>query len=167
MTPKCLEYVERVLRENPKIEGDVLEIGSFDVNGSVRSMFLDKKFTSYVGIDLKAGKGVDKVGLISDLYTTQLAGDQTPFDLIVSTEAIEHDPHFWDTLHYAICLLRNGGAIIITTRNIGYGLHDAPHDYWRFTSSGLNAVLQYVGFVDITTEDDFEDKGTFGLAFKL
>ena len=44
---------------HPGVEYKVLEIGSLDINGSVRPLFEDAEY--YLGIDMQEGPGVDLV----------------------------------------------------------------------------------------------------------
>ena len=60
----------------------VLEVGSYNVNGSVRSFF-DQK--NYVGTDVEAGPGVDQV-----ISPSALPFDADKFAVVISTEMLEH-----------------------------------------------------------------------------
>jgi len=63
MTSNCMAFVQRAVNEYP-IKGDVLEVGSYDVNGSVRPIFSDReRFPHYTGVDMRAGPGVDRVAV--------------------------------------------------------------------------------------------------------
>ena len=67
-------------------ESKVLEIGSYDVNGSIRKLFNSNLHT---GLDLCHGPGVD---IVYDGVNFKL--DNYDYDLIVSSECFEHNP-FW------------------------------------------------------------------------
>lgn len=82
----------------------VLEIGSYDVNGSVREMFVD---CDYIGLDWRPGPGVDAVSLAHEYEPAD------GFDLVISTVALEHDPYWEKTLWRAVDLLRKGGSMIL------------------------------------------------------
>ena len=69
----------------------VLDIGSLDINGSLRSVC--PVHLAYTGIDLSPGNGVDVV--LSDPYVYPFPDGH--FDMIVSTSCFEHDPLFWIT----------------------------------------------------------------------
>lgn len=110
MHPEVLEFVGSVQDKFPNyfVGVRVLEVGSRDVNGSVRGLFLR---CDYVGIDCASGKGVDHVTLAHDYRPL----DGRPFDTVVTTEALEHDP-FWarSVRHCVEVLLRPGGLFIAT-----------------------------------------------------
>jgi SAM-dependent methyltransferase len=68
---------------------DVLEIGSLNINGTVRDFFESK---SYIGVDVAAGDGVDIVAQGQDLdFPNGL------FDVCVSAECFEHNPYWLET----------------------------------------------------------------------
>lgn len=68
---------------------DVLEVGSLNINGTVRDFFDAKK---YVGVDVGEGPGVDVVAQGQDLdYEDGL------FDVAVSAECFEHNPYWAET----------------------------------------------------------------------
>ena len=50
MTPKLLEELRNALTKLGVSFGKVLEVGSLDINGSVREII--KNYESYIGIDL-------------------------------------------------------------------------------------------------------------------
>lgn len=66
------------------------------------------------------------------------------FDVILSTQVLEHvaDPH----LYVSEChrLLKPGGSLVMTTHGIMF-YHPDPDDYWRWTTSGLNELLSGEG----------------------
>ena len=70
----------------------VLEIGSKDINGNNRQ-FLDSK-VQYRGLDLSEGKNVDIVSHFVDYFKKT----ECDYDLIISTEALEHDKRWFETL---------------------------------------------------------------------
>lgn len=84
----------------------VLEVGSMDINGSVRDLFTD---CNYFGIDLGEGKGVDEVR-----HVTQLFLADATYDVIISTEALEHDELWNLSLKAMYRLLKPNGIVIIT-----------------------------------------------------
>ena len=68
------------------IAKDVLEVGSLDINGTVRDFF---SAPNYVGVDVAPGKGVDVVAQGEDLdYPDE------SFDVAVSAECFEHNPEW-------------------------------------------------------------------------
>ena len=96
--------------------GRVLEVGSYDVNGSVRSMFEEAR--EYVGVDLTPGPSVDHVG-----YGHEYGEPDGSFELAISGSCFEHDPHWQDTLANMVRLTRPGGLVAATFASRGFPEH--------------------------------------------
>ena len=161
MTQKCMQYVGGAITIFP-VRGKVLEVGSYDVNGSVRPLFKNRhRFPEYTGIDMREGPGVDIVGLASNLPF-----EPETFDCVVTTEMLEHDSRVWVSVQEFFRVLKPGGHVIITTRNIGFPFHEYPHDYWRFTADGLRVLLEWAKFTVLDAKDDWEDRGSFATGKK-
>lgn len=160
MTSACLVWLKDVVARYPELSGPVLDVGSLDVNGSARDLFGDaRRFPRYTGLDLQAGQGVQLCG----------KGDALPFrdesfGVVVCTEVLEHDDHFWMTLLECRRVLRRHGQVVVTTRGIDFPRHDYPSDYWRFTADGLRVALQRAGFEAVDTVEDVDDRGVFAVA---
>lgn len=91
----------------------VLDCGSLDVNGNNRYLFSGG---SYWGIDLVDGPNVDQVCLIHEF----IGG---PFDVVISTEVLEHDKHLQGSMARMIDLLKTDGMLVITCATIGRQEH--------------------------------------------
>ncbi len=89
----------------------VLEIGSADVNGSIRPSF---PASHYTGVDLSAGPGVDLIGSGHDL-----ALPDNDFDLAVSCECFEHNPLWCETFVNMHRMTRPGGIVLVTCASRG------------------------------------------------
>jgi SAM-dependent methyltransferase len=101
------QFVERVLAEHPvKPDAWVLDIGAFDVNGTVRPLFAG--VSSYVGIDVRSGPGVDV-----EIDPADYDGDEC-YDLVVSTETLEHMSDPEKAIDCAFRALKPGGLLILT-----------------------------------------------------
>lgn len=93
----------------------VLEIGSLDINGSVRSFFEN---CAYTGIDVGAGPGVDVV-----CPGQEYDAPSGTFDVVGSFEAMEHNPFWRETFQNMIRLTRPGGMIIMSCATSGRREH--------------------------------------------
>lgn len=114
--PQQLRFAELLSRElAPHLRKlgpvKVLEIGSYDVNGSVRKFF---SRCDYVGADLAPGPGVDVVGSGHELDFPDSA-----FDLALSCECFEHNPHWKDTLLNMHRMVGEGGLVAVTCASRG------------------------------------------------
>lgn len=102
------DFVHRTLEQTgPRRR--VLEIGSRDVNGSIRRLFIDAE--RYVGLDVAEGMGVDVAGMPAD-YAKDHAGE---FDTVVCLETLEHDPDPHATIRAARMALDDAGGLLIVT----------------------------------------------------
>ncbi len=77
-----------------------------DVNGGIRPLFAAAK--RYHGVDIAPGPGVDEVADASDWRPT------TRFDVVVSTEVLEHAPRWRDVVINAWDALQPGGVLLMT-----------------------------------------------------
>ena len=130
MHPSCEEFVRRICTRE-RIEGKrVLEVGAFNVNGSPRNWLRPHSPAWYVGVDLSPQPGyVDLVLDASRLGDVFAAG---AFDVVISTEALEHAEHWQEFVTSCKRALRPGGLLLVTARGPGKPRHDYPADYWRF-----------------------------------
>jgi SAM-dependent methyltransferase len=136
----CLEFGSKPISFLQK-PARILEVGSRNVNGTVRDV-LSKYASEYIGVDLFDGPGVDivcNVTALTDTFATQ------SFDLVVSTEMLEHCLNWQDALCQMASVLRQDGLLLITTRSPGFELHDYPADYWRFTYGDFEKIFQPLG----------------------
>lgn len=90
----------------------ILEIGSYDVNGVVRSLFGECK--SYVGVDLTDGPGVD---IIASGH--EVGYDDESFDLTISCECFEHNPYWLETFENMVRMTKPGGLTVFTCASRG------------------------------------------------
>lgn len=108
-----------------------LDVGSYDLNGSLRS--LSPPHIKYVGVDLEAGPGVDVV--LQDPHKLPFVSNM--FDLIVSSSCFEHDSMFWLTFLECVRVLKPHGVLYVSAPSNGK-YHAHPQDNWRFyPDSGL------------------------------
>lgn len=130
----------------------VLEIGSLDFNGSLREYILSLEPSEYIGTDIVSGKGVDVICRAEDLLG--IYGPES-FDLIISTEAIEHIFDWRSTINNIKSLCKLNGSILITTRSYGFPLHGWPHDHWRFETYDLKYIFSDFTKVMVQKDPDF------------
>ncbi|MFC5743969.1 methyltransferase domain-containing protein [Dyella tabacisoli] len=126
----------------------VVDIGSYDVNGSYRTLFGNAKW-SYQGIDLEAGPGVDIV--LSSPYRLPFASGSV--DLVVSGQAFEHVEYFWMSWLEMVRVLKPGGMIFLIAPSRGPE-HRYPQDCWRFYPDGYRALAKFGSceLVEVTTD---------------
>lgn len=97
------------------INKKILEVGSLDINGSIRRYFEN---CDYIGVDLGPGKGVDLISKGEDLNFPDLI-----FDVAVSCECFEHNEYWKETFLNMIRMTRNNGLIFFSCATIGRKEH--------------------------------------------
>src|SRR5262249_7863999 len=85
--------------------------------------------------------------------TIYYEGDRWPVadeavDTVLCTETLEHVPEPPAFLAEAFRCLKPGGSMLLTVP-FAARWHYKPHDYWRFTPSGLERLLSMSGFSEI------------------
>src|SRR5687767_6078311 len=134
----CIPFARKHLPAESVRGKNILEVGSRDVNGSLRP-FIEALFPSrYLGVDIVAGPGVDElcdVNSLCDRYGAE------SFDIVVSTELVEHVKDWRGAINNMKLVLKPGGDLLITTRSRGFKVHGYPWDYWRYEPSDMQAIF--------------------------
>jgi len=123
----------------------ILEIGSYNVNGTIRDIFINQK---YLGIDVKKGPCVDIVydGLNLDI--------QDKFDLSISCECFEHNPYYLENFKKMIELTKNDGVVVFTCAS----LFRKEHGTTRTTSGDSPGSMEKWDYYKNLFKKDFEKK---------
>lgn len=110
-------FCEKIKRLYPDyfIDKYVLEVGSFNVNGTIRDLF---ERCRYTGLDIEPGNGVD-IACPAQEYS----GGAGYFDTIVSCECLEHNPHWAATIHNIVRMLAPEGLFLFTCASKGRPIH--------------------------------------------
>ncbi len=144
----------------------VVDVGSLHINGNNRGLF---RQSTVNGIDVIKGRNVDLVGKahevipnltpikvinwygLNPFYPKRKMIVQKSFDTIISTEALEHDSTWVDTLDAIYKAVRPGGLILITCAGDGRAEHgtskvrpqDSPgtNDYYKNVSNEMFAGI--------------------------
>jgi SAM-dependent methyltransferase len=154
--PACIDFARKHLDSWEVRDRAVLEVGSLDVNGSLRAYVESLGPTRYVGIDIVPGTGVDEVCDARDAL--ERYGPQS-FDVLISTELIEHVRDWREVVHGFKQMLRPEGVLIVTTRSRGHPYHGYPADFWRYEIEDLRQIF---GDLQIETlENDPIEVGVF------
>jgi len=137
----------------------VIEVGSKDVNGSVRPTVTNfGKPSSYIGVDISNGKYVDMI--VPAEKIVEKFGENA-FDIVISTEMLEHVFDWKIVIDNLKRILKPGGTMIITTRSYGFPYHGYPFDFWRYEPEDMKHI-----FADFVIQDLHYDTVGFGVWLK-
>ena len=115
----------------------ILEIGSYDVNGSLR---VSKPPTAnWTGLDFEEGPGVDLVVKPGN----QLPFEDKAFDLVLASSVFEHDLEFWRTIRELARVSKPNGFIYLNAPSNG-PFHRFPVDGFRFYPDASIAFLNLI-----------------------
>lgn len=129
-------YSSLLMKGNTRIK--VLDIGSFDQNGTYRNLFQKGNY-EYTGMDMCPGLNVDIVP--EDIYSWKEIKSET-FDLVISGQVFEHIAYPWLTMQEVERVLKPSGLGIIIAPNAGRE-HNAPIDCYRYFSDGLKSLARW------------------------
>ena len=152
MHKSSLEHIQSQVQAhlNRQVPLNIIDIGSYDVNGSYKQFF-DAPGWTYTGVDLAAGPNVDVV--LSSPY--RLPFHSHSVDVIVSGQAFEHIEFFWLTWLEMTRVLKPGGLIFLVAPSRGPE-HRYPQDCWRFYSDGYRALASFGGLELVSANTDWE-----------
>ncbi|TFG62689.1 MAG: class I SAM-dependent methyltransferase [Gemmatimonadales bacterium] len=141
-------------REN--ILAPVLEVGSANVNGSIRGECPEP----YTGVDLAPGAGVDVVVGEDD----PLPFPDESFRTVISTSMLEHALDPVACLREMARVLSPGGLLLVTAAGNGFNRHNPP-DRWRLMPGTLAEWGVRLG-LNCQEEEDPQVSGRFLVAFR-
>lgn len=136
MNGAIMNYIKNLKTEYPKVfeNNEVIEFGALDVNGSPREIFDSRK---YIGVDAQAGKGVD-IRSLCHAYK-----GEEKYDVVVSTEMLEHDP-YWDlSILKMLDLVKIGGSLILTVAG------PARHEHGQSTYTPLDHYYRNISVPEL------------------
>jgi len=117
---------------------------------------LARFFPNRIGLDIAPAPGLDVVG---DAHFLPFP-DET-FALVVCSEVLEHLADPQTAVSEMARILKPQGQLLLTTSFV-YPLHEAPHDYQRFTQYGLKRLFSPY-FDAITIQPLFSEEQTIAI----
>lgn len=140
----------------------VVEVGSYNVNGSVRPYVERYGPTSYLGVDFEKGPGVDLVANVDDLSGMYPEG----FDVVISTEMLEHVEDWRSAIYNLVRLVKPGGVLVMSTRSPGFPYHPFPVDNWRYPVPVMRQIVEAADLDIFSLGPDPEAPGVFAFVGK-
>lgn len=148
----CLSVKQKF--EQYFINKKVLDIGSGDINGNNNYLFKD---CFSICIDLVHGNNVD---LVCDASTLNFRDEW--FDTIISTECLEHNPSYKETLQNAVRMLKSNGLFLFTCATTGRPEHGTS----RSKPHQSLSVQLGIDYYKNLTEEDIRECLDIDLIFK-
>jgi len=128
-------FVQKYLEKNTKI--DILDVGSYDVNGSYKPLFINQNW-NYTGLDIIEGPNVDIVSKSEYDF-----GINKQYDVLISGNCLEHVEAPWLWVKQIEKVVKKDGLICIITP-FSVGEHRYPVDCWRILPDGYKYLLENV-----------------------
>jgi SAM-dependent methyltransferase len=137
MRGNVLEFVRAVAR-TLDVPEPIVEIGALQVEGQpypadLRPLFAGK---AYIGCDLRAGPGVDRV---EDVH--RLSFEEGAVGTVLMLETAEHVENPLGATAEIFRVLAPGGVVVLSSC-MDFPVHEHPADYWRFTPQGFDLLLR-------------------------
>ncbi len=168
MNINCVLFVAINLKKEEIENKRVIEIGSLNVNGTIRPLVESYNPGEYIGADITAGPGVDTICDVKNLISK--FGEQS-FDVVIATELLEHVRDWRAAIHNIKGVCRPGGIILITARSYGFNYHGYPNDFWRYEVPDMeyifrNCLIRNIGvdpgkgvFIKVVKPENFVECG--------
>jgi len=131
-------FIERAASEIP--EGAlVLDAGAG--NGRYRPFFTRQK---YIAADFcrVADKNYKRMDIVTDL--TEMSLKDNSVDAVINIQVLEHVPDPMKLVRELSRVLKHGGTLYLSCPQ-GWGVHEAPYDYYRFTNFALQDIFTGAG----------------------
>jgi SAM-dependent methyltransferase len=138
------EFMLRASRETPA-ETRVADVGAGDA--PYRELFAHTEYTAFDWESSPHEEGDVDVVAPADA----IPAPDGSFDAVVLTQVLEHVPEPGRVLRELHRILAPGGRLFLTAP-LAWELHELPHDYYRFTQSGLEHLLTSAGFAAVEIE---------------
>jgi len=120
-------------------DGACLDIGCGDqpYRGLIESLG-----AKYESVDVE--DRTENVNYMSDIHDMSDV-PQEAFDSAICLEVLEHVSNPFVAVREIAKLLKPGGVLILSVPHLSR-VHEAPHDYFRFTRFGIQSILESSGF---------------------
>lgn len=136
-TTESLQWLALNLERDEIAHRRVIEVGSCDVNGTVRPIVQLLKPAEYIGVDITWGPGVDQVCYADELVERF---GETSFDVVVSACALEHIRDWRSAVSNMKRVCRPDGLMLIMVPH-EWPYHEHPYDFWRYGREDVSRIF--------------------------
>lgn len=138
-------FVEAVARSLPE-HAAVLDAGAGEC--VYRRYFSHCRYTSIDSGVGESGWDYSQLDHVGNLH--EMPFDESEFDAVLCTQVLEHLEWPRESVSEMYRVLKPGGKLYLTVP-MAQSEHQAPHDYFRYTSYGLDSICRKAGFREIET----------------
>lgn len=138
----CDQWLEKF---KPHCRGHVYDLGCGEMP---YKDWLLTHADQYTGVDWGGTLHQLKADIVADLNQPLPIGSEVA-DTVISLSVMEHlcEPQVF--LGEAHRILMRGGVMVLQVPFM-WRVHEAPHDYYRYTQYGLRYMFEKAGFADVT-----------------
>lgn len=193
MSPKVFAEFGRVLDDLGRSFESVLEVGALPDERSLLLLPGLRAARQRVGVNLNEEGVVDGAQIVRG-DARQLSFPDASFDLVLSSSTLEHIPDFWRATAEMKRVLKPSGVFLVCVpgyvqstvllsrlqrmaRRFGsfrefrrmtvtFGVHDYPHDYYRFSEEAMRRVI-LEDLEDINVWSAMTPPRLFGVGIKV
>jgi len=170
MHPQAHQFVRRALADLAVAGAHIVELGSYDVNGTEQGLSVRElcaSSASYTGVDMRKGPGVDLVKQAQDLNADDLAH---PADIVICMETLEHDNDPASIIDAAFRVLKPGGVLILTAAGEGRQPHGVDGggvgDEWYQNIGRADLKAWLADWMDVRIHEDHAAHDIYATAVK-
>lgn len=115
----------------------IIEVGSYDINGSLRYIVELLEPAEYIGTDIAKGPGVDVICPAENLV--EKFGKES-FDVVISTCTLEHIKDWKKAISNIKNICKPNGIILIIVPS-DWPYHECPYDFWRYKKEDIKSIF--------------------------
>jgi SAM-dependent methyltransferase len=136
-----------LIKYSPCYRGVLYDLGCGE---SPYREFILEYADKYVGVDWEGSLHSTNENVVADL-NDHIPVDSGVADSVISLSVIEHLYQPQNMLNEAFRILKPGGSIVLQVP-WQWWIHEAPHDYFRYTPYGLKYMFEKAGFKEVNVE---------------
>jgi len=133
----CIKWGAKNLTTEDVRGKRVIEVGSYDVNGSLRYIVELLGPAEYIGVDIMKGPGVDIICPAENLV--ERFGKES-FDVVISTCVLEHVRRWKESVSNLKNICKPDGIILIIAPS-HWTFHEFPYDFWRYKKKDMENIF--------------------------